>query len=49
MANYILTGSVVETTKNVVIFGRIINFETAEIESVAQIIVPKNRGVKALL
>jgi len=48
-ANYILTGSVVETTKTVVIFGRIINVETAEIESVAQIIVPKNRDVKALL
>jgi hypothetical protein len=34
---------------SVVIFGRIINVETAEIESAAQVIVQKNREVKALL
>jgi len=33
----------------VVIFGRIINVETAEVESAAQVIVPKNREVNALL
>jgi len=48
-ANHILTGSVIEMPGSVVIFGRIINVETAEIESVAQVIVPKNRDVKALL
>ncbi len=47
--NYILTGSIVESSKTVVIFGRIINVETAEIESVAQVIVTKNSDVRALL
>jgi hypothetical protein len=32
-----------------VIFGRIINVETAEIDSAAQVIVPKNREVKSML
>ena len=48
-ADYILTGSVVEMHESVLIFGRIINIETAEIESVAQVIVPKDRDVQALL
>lgn len=47
--NYILTGSIVESSKTVVIFGRIINVEPAEIESVAQVIVPKNSNVEPLL
>jgi TolB-like protein len=40
-ANYIVTGSVIEMPNSVVIFGRIINVETSEVESVAQVIVPK--------
>ena len=48
-ANYILTGSVVEMPGSVMIFGRVINVETAEVESVAQVIVPKNSDVRALL
>jgi Ca-activated chloride channel family protein len=48
-ADYILTGSLVEMHESVLIFGRIINVETAEIESVAQVIVPKDRDVEALL
>jgi len=47
--NYILTGSIVESSKTVAIFGRIINVETAEIESVALVIVPKNSNVEPLL
>ncbi len=47
--NYILTGSIVESSKTVAIFGRIINVEPAEIESVAQVIVPKNSNVEPLL
>jgi len=47
--NHILTGSVIEMANSVVIFGRIINVETAEIESAAQVIVPRNREVEALL
>jgi TolB-like protein len=46
--NYIITGSVVESSKTVVIFGRIINVETTEIESVAQVIAPKNSNVESL-
>ncbi len=48
-ANHILTGSVIEMPGSVVIFGRIIDVETAEILSVAQVIVPKNSEVKAML
>lgn len=47
--NHILTGSVIEMANSVVIFGRIINVETAEIESAAQVIVPRSRDVEALL
>ena len=48
-ANYILTGSVVEMLGSVLIFGRIINVETAEVESVAQVIIPKDMGMETLL
>ncbi|HUV08861.1 MAG TPA: FlgO family outer membrane protein, partial [Spirochaetia bacterium] len=48
-ANYILTGSVIETSDSVIIFGRIINVETAEIQSVSQVIIQKDANVKALL
>ena len=48
-ANYILTGSVVEMPGSVLIFGRIINVETAVVESVAQVIIPKDMGMETLL
>ena len=48
-ADHMLTGTVIEMPNSVVIFGRIINVETAEIESAAQVIVAKNREVEALL
>jgi TolB-like protein len=48
-ANYIVTGSVIEMAASVVIFGRIINVETGEVESVAQVIVPMDPDVKKLL
>jgi Ca-activated chloride channel family protein len=47
--SHILTGTVLEMPGSVVIFGRIINVETAEVESAAQVIVPKSREVNALL
>lgn len=48
-AQYILTGSVIEMPSTVVIFARIVNVETGEVESAAQVIVPKSREVSALL
>ncbi len=48
-ARYIVTGSVIEMTETVVIFGRVINVESGEVESVAQVIVPKDREVVGLL
>jgi hypothetical protein len=48
-ANYMLTGTVVEMNRSVVIFGRIINVETAAIESAGQVIVPRNHEVNSLL
>jgi Ca-activated chloride channel family protein len=47
-ADYLLTGSVLEMERTVIIFGRVINVETAEIESVAQVVVPKTRELKSL-
>jgi curli biogenesis system outer membrane secretion channel CsgG len=48
-ANYIVTGTVIEMASTVVIFGRIVNVETGEVESVAQVIVPKDADVQKLL
>ena len=48
-ANYIVTGTVIEMSESVVIFCRVINVETAIIESVGQVIVPRNEEVNALL
>ena len=47
--SHILTGTVLEMPGSVVIFGRIINVETAEVESAAQVIIQKNAEVRALL
>lgn len=48
-AHYILTGSVIEMPASVVVFGRIIDVESSEIESVAQVFVPKNGDIQAML
>jgi Ca-activated chloride channel homolog len=48
-ANYIVTGTVIEMNSTIIIFGRIINVGTGEVESVAQIIVPKDEDVEKLL
>jgi TolB-like protein len=48
-ARFILTGSVIEMTGSVVIFARIVGVETAEVESAAQVIVPKSPEVVSLL
>jgi hypothetical protein len=48
-ANYIVTGTVIAMNESVVIFCRVINVETAVIESVGQVIVPRNEEVNALL
>ncbi|MBT3275565.1 MAG: VWA domain-containing protein [Spirochaetales bacterium] len=48
-AKYILTGSLIEMPASVVVFGRIINTGSGEIESVAQIVLPKNQEVSAML
>lgn len=48
-ARYILTGSVIEMPGSLVIFARIVNVETSEVESASQVIVPKNKEVSGLL
>jgi hypothetical protein len=48
-ARYILTGTCIEMPNTVVIFGRVVNVETTEIESAAQVIVPKTKEVMDLL
>jgi hypothetical protein len=35
--------------QSVIIFGRVINIETGEIESAAQVIVPKDSDMRRLL
>jgi len=48
-ATLILTGTVIEMSESVIIFGRVIDVQTAEIQSAAQIIVQKNADVSSLL
>jgi TolB-like protein len=48
-ADYIVTGTVIEMSASVVIFSRIINVESGEIESAAQVIVPIDRDMEELL
>ena len=48
-AGLILTGTVIEMSGSVIIFGRVIDVETAEIQSAAQVIVDKNADVSSLL
>jgi TolB-like protein len=48
-ANFIVTGSVIEMTNTVVVFGRVIDVTTGEVESVAQVILPKDPDLARLL
>jgi hypothetical protein len=48
-ADYLVTGTVIAMSESVVIFSRIINVETAVIESAAQVIIPRNEEVNSLL
>ena len=48
-ARYIVTGTVVEMSRTVVIFGRVINVETGEVESAAQVVVTRGVDVERLL
>ena len=48
-ANYIVTGSVIETAGTVIVFGRVIDVATGEVESVAQVILPKDENLIRLL
>jgi hypothetical protein len=48
-AQYILTGMLIEMPNSLIIFARVVNVETAEVESAAQVIVPKSQEVRALL
>ncbi len=48
-ADYILTGTVIPMSSSVVIFGRIIDTESTVVESAAQVIVPIDAELRALL
>ena len=48
-AQYVLLGNIVEMSESVVVFSRVINVETGIIESVAQVIIPKDEDVSKLL
>ena len=48
-ADLLLTGTVIEMAQSVIIFSRIIDVETGEIESSAQVIVPKSADLEQLL
>ena len=48
-ATYVLTGTIVEMPGSVVVFARIVNVESGEIESAAQVILPKSDEVRSLL
>jgi hypothetical protein len=48
-ADYILTGTIVPMQSSVVIFSRVINSATGEVETAAQVIVPIDAEVRTLL
>lgn len=48
-ANYIVTGSLIEMTSSVVIFARVIDVQTGEVGSFAQVILPRNQQVDLLM
>ena len=48
-ASHIITGSVIEMASSVVIFARIIDLESGEVTSAAQIIVPRDTEVESML
>jgi hypothetical protein len=48
-ADLLLTGTVIEMTQSVVIFSRIIDVQSGEIRSAAQVIVPKSADLIGLL
>jgi ankyrin repeat protein len=48
-ADYILTGTVIEMTRSVTVFARVINVETTSIESVSQVVIHKSKEIVGLL
>jgi hypothetical protein len=44
-ADFLITGSLVETSRSIIIFGRLIRIETGAIESVAQVVISKSEDV----
>ena len=48
-AKYMLTGNVIPMSHSIVIFARVINVETGEVESVSQVIVPISEEIKEML
>lgn len=48
-ADLLLTGTVIEMTQSVIIFSRIIDVVSGEIESAAQVIIPKSADLEQLL
>ena len=48
-AGYIVTGTVVEMTTTLVIFARVINVKTGEVESAAQVVLPRSGEIERLL
>jgi len=49
LADCLVTGTVIPMYESVVIFGCILNVQTAAIESAAQVIVPHGAEVESLL
>ena len=45
----VVTGTLIEMPSSVVIFGRVIDVQTGEVESVAQVILPRSQEVDSLL
>jgi len=48
-ADYVLTGTVIEMNNSVVVFSRIINIANASIESVSQVILPRDKELDSLI
>lgn len=48
-AHYLLTGNIIPMSQSIVVFSRVINVETGEVETVSQIVIPMNDDLKSML
>ncbi|MEE8440668.1 MAG: FlgO family outer membrane protein, partial [Spirochaetia bacterium] len=41
-ADYLVTGTIIETASNLIVFGRLVGTETAEVAAAAPVVIPRD-------